>query len=66
MGVTDFSQIPKRILTYIQLRIEQQVFLMSFTQMMWYILFAYMLSLIPLYYLKLDKPRQQSSVPESH
>jgi len=33
---------------------------------MWYILFAYMLSLIPLYYLKLDKPRQQSSVPESH
>ena len=52
MGVQDFSAIPARSLSLIQLRIDQQVFLMSFTQMMWYVLIIYSLSLIPLYHLK--------------
>ena len=60
MGVSDFSQVPERVLNYVQLRTEQQVFLMSFTQMMWYILFAYLLSFIPLYYLKVEKPGPKS------
>ena len=55
MGVTDFSQIPTRVLEYIGLRMDQQVFLMSFNQMMWYIFFIFSFSFIPLYFLKAKK-----------
>ncbi|NDG84778.1 MAG: DHA2 family efflux MFS transporter permease subunit [Proteobacteria bacterium] len=55
MGVQDFSAIPARYLAMIQFRVDQQVFLMSFTQMMWYILMIYLLSLIPLYSLKTER-----------
>jgi len=55
MGVTDFTLIPERILRWVNLRIDQQVFLMSFTQMMWYIFFIFSFSFVPLYFLRIKK-----------
>lgn len=55
MGVTDFTLIPERVLRWVELRIDQQVFLMSFTQMMWYILLIFSFSFVPLMFLKIKK-----------
>ncbi|MBS1958131.1 MAG: DHA2 family efflux MFS transporter permease subunit [Bdellovibrionales bacterium] len=65
MGVSDLSQIPSRTLQLMDLRLENQVFLMSFTQMMWYVLLIYLLSLIPLYFLKRPAPITKESLKEA-
>ena len=51
MGVIDLNQIPHRILGLVGKRIDQQVYLMSFTQMMWWVFIIYSLALIPLYFM---------------
>lgn len=50
MGVADLSQVPERTLKLLAWKMDQEVYLMSFTQMMWYILMIYSLSLVPLYF----------------
>jgi DHA2 family multidrug resistance protein len=55
MGVTDLGHIPLPILASISMRLDQQEYMMSFTQMMWYVLIIYSLSLIPLYFLRMPK-----------
>ena len=52
VGATNVLQIPQRALQLVQMRFDQQVYLMSFDQMMWYIFFIFSFAFIPLYYLK--------------
>ena len=66
MGVTDLSQVPARTLGLISRRLEQQVYLMSFSQMMWYVFFIFSLALIPLYYLKRPKAMNLESAMDAH
>lgn len=66
MGVLDLSQIPARVLKVIEMRMEQQVYLMSFGQMMWYIFFIFSLALIPLYLLKIPKKLNLKAGMDAH
>ncbi len=66
MGVSDLSQIPAKVLNMIQFRIDQQVFLMSFSQMMWYIFFIYTFSFIPLYFLRVQKNIDPKAAMDAH
>jgi len=66
MGVQDLSQIPASKLHSIAMRMEQQVYLMSFTQMMWYVLIIFSFALIPLYLLKVPKKIDVKAAMEAH
>lgn len=66
MGTTELSQIPEKTLRFIDFRIDQQVFLMSFGQMMWYLFLIYSLSFLPLYFLKADKKPDLKSAADAH
>ena len=55
-GVTDFSAVSEKVRGMVALRLDQQVYLMSFTQMIWYILLIFSCALIPLYFLKRQAP----------
>ncbi len=67
MGVKNLSAIPERVRGLLSLRLDQQVYLMSFTQMIWYILLIFTLALIPLYFLKRPKgPASAESAMEMH
>ena len=66
MGVQDLSQVPASKLHSIAMRMEQQVYLMSFSQMMWYVFFIFTLAFIPLYYLKVPKKIDVKAAMEAH
>ena len=66
MGVDDLSRIPGKILRMIEFRTEQEVYLMSFTQMMWYIFLIYSLSLIPLAFLKTPRVAPPKEALDAH
>ncbi len=66
MGVNDLSQIPARTLQLISYRLDNQVFLMSFTQMMWYVLIIFSFALIPLLYLKRPSQNLDLSAIDAH
>ena len=66
MGVTDLSQIPHRTLGIIGLRMDQQVYLMSFNQMMWYVLGIFSFALVPLYFLQRPKNMDLKSAMDAH
>ncbi len=65
-GVRDFSQISEHTLKMVEFRLDQQVYMMSFTQMMWYVLIIYLFSLIPLYSLKVPKKIDPKAAIDAH
>lgn len=54
-GITSWSVLPEALLKSFQMRLDQQVYMMSFIQMIWYVTFIFSLSLIPLYWLRSEK-----------
>jgi len=66
MGVNDLSQVPDRVMHMIHMRMDQQVYLMSFNQMMWYILFVFSIAFIPLYLLKVPKHIDAKAAMDAH
>lgn len=66
MGVMDLSIIPANLKAMVQFRMDQQVYLMSFSQMMWYILFIFSLGFFPLYFLKIPKKIDVKAAMEAH
>ena len=66
MGVGDLSQIPNKTMNMIHMRLDQQVYLMSFNQMMWYIFFIFSLAFIPLYLLKVPKAVNAKAAMDAH
>jgi DHA2 family multidrug resistance protein len=66
MGVTDMGHISAPVMASIAMRMDQQEYLMSFTQMMWYVLIIYSLSLIPLYFLKVPKNLDLAAAKDAH
>jgi DHA2 family multidrug resistance protein len=66
MGVMDLGHISEKVLRYVDLRTDQQVFLMSFSQMMWYIFFIFSFSFIPLFYLRTQKAANPKAALDAH
>ncbi len=66
LGVTDLNHISTPMLKMFSLRLEQQVYMMSFTQMMWYVLIIYSFSLIPLFLLKVPGKVDPKAALEAH
>ena len=66
MGVSDLSQIPEKVMHMIHMRLDQQVYLMSFNQMMWYIFFIFSIAFIPLYLLKVPKQIDAKAAMDAH
>ena len=66
MGTTDMSQVPNSTMAVIQMRLDQQVYLMSFSQMMWYILIIFSLAFIPMYFLKTKGKIDAKAAMEAH
>jgi DHA2 family multidrug resistance protein len=66
MGVSDLGQISNSTLKMIHFRIDQQVYMMSFNQMMWYVLIFYSFSLIPLYLLKAPGKLNAKAAMDAH
>jgi DHA2 family multidrug resistance protein len=65
-GVTDLTNVPHSMMKMLEMRIDQQVYLMSFGQMMWYILIIWSLALIPLRFLKRPKNLDPRAAMEAH
>jgi DHA2 family multidrug resistance protein len=59
MGVMNLSIIPDHVRGMLEMRVAQQVYIMSFVQMMWYIFFIFGCALVPLYFL----PKAQKMAP---
>jgi len=66
MGVSDLGHVPVGVLRGISMRMQQQEYILSFTQMMWYVLIIFLLSLIPLYLLKVPKDIDFEAAKSAH
>ena len=66
LGVTDFNHVPSITLKSLSLRLAQQVYMMSFTQMIWYVLIIYLFSLIPLFLLKTPGKIDPKAAMDAH
>ena len=66
LGVTDMNHVSTPILKLFSLRLDQQVYMMSFTQMMWYVLIIYSFSLIPLFLLKTPGKIDPKAAMDAH
>ncbi len=66
MGAQDLTQVPEHILALVGIRLDQQVYLMSFTQMMWYMFFIFSLALIPLALMKAPGKIDAKAAMDAH
>jgi DHA2 family multidrug resistance protein len=65
-GQTDFTHLSAFTLKGLYMRLDQQVYMMSFTQMIWWVLIIYSLSLIPLVLLKEPGKIDAKAALEAH
>ncbi|MBC7384584.1 MAG: MFS transporter [Cryobacterium sp.] len=61
---TNFQHLPQNVLMGLEGRVDLQVFIMSFTQMMWVILIVFLFAFIPMWWLK--APRHTGGPIEMH
>jgi DHA2 family multidrug resistance protein len=66
MGVQDLSNVDGSTLRHIFMRMDQQVYMMSFTQMIWYVFIIYCLSFIPIFLLKTPGKIDAKAAMDAH